>query len=424
MKACSQACSKPAIMQFRPLIILLFFTFLLVGCDEKEGTDPAGQAAPAVEASLGRSEQGRPTESPNRGAQSTVGGGNVYPPQSKPEQQQERKVLVYRGTSDASAAVALGEDMFVAADDENNILRVYKIDDDMPVYSYDLSDFLEISSDHPEADIEGATKVGNRVYWIASHGRNKDGKFRPNRYRFFATDIDLAGDKVGIRLAGKPCSTLVRSMLRVRALRDLKLNDAAGVGSLSLSDKDLKKLAPKREGLNIEGLCASGDGRTLYIGFRNPRPNHKSIRGPAALVVPLENAAQIVDRGDMPPILWDFAGLGIRSMEYSPYHKAYFIVAGAFDGTAEFALYRWSGKADEQPRPVKRMSQSDFGPEALIPFKSSPRLMLLSDDGTLPVPVADESQCMEDKLNTDGTCPNKFLLDPNRKTFRGILLTP
>ena len=31
--------------------------------------------------------------------------------------------------------------------------------------------------------------MGDRIYWITSHGRNKDGKERPNRYAFFATDI-------------------------------------------------------------------------------------------------------------------------------------------------------------------------------------------------------------------------------------------
>ena len=34
--------------------------------------------------------------------------------------------LILRGTSDASAAVAVGRDMFIVADDENNVLRVYK----------------------------------------------------------------------------------------------------------------------------------------------------------------------------------------------------------------------------------------------------------------------------------------------------------
>ena len=34
--------------------------------------------------------------------------------------------LVFRGASDASAAVAISNDTFIVADDENNVLRVYR----------------------------------------------------------------------------------------------------------------------------------------------------------------------------------------------------------------------------------------------------------------------------------------------------------
>ncbi|MCK4294376.1 MAG: DUF3616 domain-containing protein [Planctomycetes bacterium] len=342
--------------------------------------------------------------------------------------EQGRKILVYRGASDVSAAVAVGEDMFVVADDENNILRVYKTaSGGLPVYSYDMSDFLRTERDHPEADIEGATRVGDRVYWITSHGRNKDGKFRSNRYRFFATEIKVRDGNVTIRPVGRPCTTLVQGLLRAATLRNLGLAEAAGAGA-RLSKKELKALAPKKEGLNIEGLCASVDGRTLYIGFRNPRPVDKSTGRAQALVVPLLNGAGVIDKSERPvfgePLLWDLGGLGIRSMEYGASHKAYFIVAGSFDGDPVFALYRWSGKRAEQPSLVRQLSHSNFGPEALIPFEGSEKFLLLSDDGTLPVRVSDESECMEGELLANGTCPNKFLLDSNRKTFRAIWLKP
>jgi len=291
-----------------------------------------------------------------------------------------------------------------------------------------LTGFLRTEDEHPEADIEGAAKVGNRVYWITSHGRNKDGKPRPNRYRFFATDIDVDGEEVKIYPVGVPCLKILAPMLTIGAIRDLNVHKAAGLGFSGLSEKDMKKLAPKKEGLNIEGLCASVDGNTLYIGFRNPRPLNKSTGRNCALVVPLKNPAQVVEQGDTPifgdPMLWDLAGLGIRSMEYSAFNKAYFIVAGAFDETRNFALYRWSGREDDQPELLRNMSQSTFGPEALAPFEQSGVLFLLSDDGTLPINVSNPSECMEDELNPDGTCPNKFLLDPDRKTFRALRLAP
>jgi len=326
------------------------------------------------------------------------------------------EALVYRGASDASAAVAVSEDMFVVADDENNILRVYRTDEGgMPVETFDMTEFLGTEREHPEADIEGATKTGNRIYWITSHGRNKDGKMRPNRYRFFATEVDIKGGKVEIRPVGRPCRTLVQSMLRVKEIRDLGLDKAT-----MLSKKEQKNLAPKEEGLNIEGLCASADGKTIYIGLRNPRPVDKSTGRSGAIVAPLKNAARVVEKGEEPifgePMLWDLAGLGIRSIEYSAFHKAYFIIAGEHDGGDRFALYKWSGGSGK-PVLVGQLGGGDFGPEALIPFGNSARLLLLSDDGTLNVKVRGAWECEEDEYR-DGTCPNKFLVNPNKKTFR------
>lgn len=416
-----------AIVKYLSLIVIVMISFFVVGCDDKAVSESAGQAGSAVEDTQARSEKARRSDSPADPAKNSSP-TDVYASQSPVETQRGQKVQVYHGTSDASAAVALGEDMFVMADDENNILRIYRIGDGSPVYSYDMTEFLKIEQDHPEADIEGATKIGRRVYWITSHGRNKDGKVRPNRYRFFATDIDVNGEKIRIQPVGKPCSTLLTTLLSLKTMRDLDLHKAAGFGLTSLSKKDIKSLAPKEEGLNIEGLSASADGLTMYIGFRNPRPVDKSTRRACALVVPLDNPAQVIEQDHAlifgEPILWDFGGLGVRSMEYSTFHKAFYIIAGAFDGTPAFALYRWSGVKDEQPKLLKQMSQSNFGPEALIPFENSEMLLLLSDDGTLPVSVTDASQCVEGELNPDGTCPNKFLLDPNRKTFRAIRLKP
>ncbi len=369
--------------------------------------------------------------------------GIAYSSEAK---EQTEKVLVYCGASDASAAAAINDDMFVVADDENNILRVYKTgDSEMPVFSYDLTSFLEVEPDYPEADIEGATKIGNRIYWITSHGRNEDGKIRPSRYRFFATDIEIKDGDVYIQPVGRPYKTLVQGMLKDENLRSLGLDKSTQFDAVKLSKKQRGKLAPKEQGLNIEALCASADGKILYIGFRNPRPVRKNtpnvIASPSegisngasanekALVIPLYNANAIVEKSVLSvlgkPILWDLNNLGIRSMEYSAFHKAYFIIAGPHYEGRKFALYRWSGSIDEQPKLVRDLSfQRDFTPEVIVCFGNLDKLLILSDDGSLPVKIDNLSECMQDRLNDDGTCPNKFLTDPNKKTFRAIWLKP
>ncbi|MEJ2702445.1 MAG: DUF3616 domain-containing protein [Sedimentisphaerales bacterium] len=340
------------------------------------------------------------------------------------------KPLVFRGASDASGAVAINDHRFIVADDENNVLRVYSATQPgLPVSSYDMTAFLDVDPDHPEADIEGATKIGRRIYWITSHGRNKDGKLRSSRYRFFATDVNVDNKHVTIRPAGKPYETLMEDLLKMKTASSLGLAKATRLYA-KLKKKDREKLAPKREGLNIEGLCASADGKTIYIGFRNPRPVDKLTRRRAALVVPLLNPDRVIEAGESPVLgelmLWDLDGLGIRSMEYSPFHKTYFIVAGAADESDKFALYRWSGKKEGQPTLAQKLTAiaSNFSPEALIPFENSNRLLLLSDDGSLLIKVAGPHECAEGKYRNDGTCENKFLLDPHKKTFRALWFTP
>jgi hypothetical protein len=113
------------------------------------------------------------------------------------------KTSKYFGMCDASAAVAIGRNMFVVANDEDNVLRVDRNDQAAsPIYSLDLTDFLKVDPKHPEADIEGATRVGKRIYWITSHGRNKEGKVRTSRRRLFATEFKADGDKVIISPLG------------------------------------------------------------------------------------------------------------------------------------------------------------------------------------------------------------------------------
>ncbi len=341
-----------------------------------------------------------------------------------------KKPLIYQGTSDASAAAAISKDMFIVADDENNTLRVYKIEKGgLPICSCNLTDFLDVKSQHPETDIEGAASIADRIYWITSHGRAKDGQLRPNRYRFFATTIKVQNGNVTITPIGRPCKTLIHQLIKTKNMHRLELDKATRFNKI-LTKKERKKLAPKEKGLNTEALCASADGKTLYIGFRNPLPVNSDTHKPNALIVPLNNAAEVIEKQDEPifgkPILWNLKGLGIRSMEHSPFHKAYFIIAGSYDEEPKFALYRWSEDENTQPVLVRQLSfeKSDFTPEALIPFENSASLLLLSDDGSLAVKVAGPHECMKGQFNKDGTCLNKFLLEANKKTFRAIWLTP
>ena len=273
--------------------------------------------------------------------------------------------LVHTGTVDGSAGVALDAEHFVAASDEENILRVYcREHGGAPLQSIDLTQFLDVPAAAPETDIEAATRIGDRVYWISSHGRNSRGKEREARCRFFATDIVTNERGVGLLPAGKPYRGLLNDLVDDKQLQSFKLTKAAA-------------RAPKSAGgLSIEGLCATPDKR-LLIGFRNPIPQGR------ALVVPLLNADAVIEgqRAQFgPPIRLDLGGMGIRDMVF--WEGEYIIIAGPPDGKGQSRLYRWAGD-DNGPMLLKHVSFQGFNPEAVIvyPDKGLRQVQLLSDDG-------------------------------------------
>src|SRR3954471_14224711 len=107
-----------------------------------------------------------------------------------------QNVRTYGEMCDASAAVALDDKHFAVADDEGNTLRVYKRGEEAPVREYDVGKFLG-NKKRTESDLEGAARVGDRIYWISSHGRNREGQVEEHRHRFFATQIE---GKKGLKL--------------------------------------------------------------------------------------------------------------------------------------------------------------------------------------------------------------------------------
>lgn len=103
-----------------------------------------------------------------------------------------RRATVYRSLCDASTGVALGSSHFAVADDDRNVLRIFEKGAPIPFEPEDptsVRDFLK-TEDGKNSDLEGAARIGNRIYWISSHGRNSEGDVQKRRYRFFATDIE------------------------------------------------------------------------------------------------------------------------------------------------------------------------------------------------------------------------------------------
>lgn len=272
----------------------------------------------------------------------------------------------YRGTCDASAAAPIGDALFVVANDEDNTLRVYRRDvGGGPIAAFDLTSFLK-PGQRLETDIEGAARVGDRIFWITSHGTNRGGKPRPERRRLFATDVELDGEQVRIRPVGKPYDGLIEALSDTPALQRFRLDLAA-------------RIAPEQPGgLSIEGLASTPRG-DLLIGFRNPIPEGK------ALIVPLVNPQDVV-RGQPArlgeAILLALDGKGVRSIDYVPAWSSFLIIAGDAGDAGTFRLYRWSGNAADPPAPFDAPGLAGMQPEAIVVY-DGPRagVQVISDDG-------------------------------------------
>lgn len=273
----------------------------------------------------------------------------------------------HAGESDGSAGIAVGEDHFIGASDENNILRLYSSDgaeagkallDLNPLLGFEQED-----GEFKECDIEGAARVGDSIFWIGSHGLNKKGNVKKSRQVLFATAVGCSGADARLTLKGVPCKNLMAAFMKFPQL------------------KSAAEIKPEDQGgLNIESLCAKGN--SLLIGFRNP------VSTQGALVVPLMNPKEVI--AGKPPVLGEpfrlnLEGRGIRDMTH--WKGQFVIVAGDYkDRDAPDAkspkLFRWSGDPKESPVPMNG-ELGDLNPEAAFVYGQgdNEKLQLLSDDG-------------------------------------------
>jgi hypothetical protein len=291
----------------------------------------------------------------------------------------------FEGACDASGAVPVDESHFAVADDEDNVLRVY---DAMrggdAVRKTNLAKQISLKK-KGEADIEAATSIGGRAFWLTSHGRNAKGDEDPNRSLVITTELPSVDEKIDVE--GEVYRELLSDLEREPALARYDLKHAS-------------ELAPKEPGgLNIEGLTATPDGK-LLIGFRSP------LAGARALIVPVENPAALYSSGKPvfgAPIELDLGGLGVRSLSW--WRGSYLIAAGPTAEGGPARLYRWSG-AGTAPRLVTESAFEGVNPEAFFTAEGNDEILVLSDDGTHEVRGK----------------PCKKLKGKKHKRFRGVWL--
>ena len=290
------------------------------------------------------------------------------------------KPVLFEGVVDGSAAADVGDGFFVAATDEptegDNELRLYDVKGGPSVKTLDIGIDVAVKSaleveEIKERDLEGAAKIGELIFWIGSHGRNKKAEEKKERQVLFATKLSGAGKDAKLDIAGKVYTKLLDDLINDPALASFDLCKAA-------------TLAPKREGaLNVESLAA--DGGKLWIGFRNPKNKANE-----ALLVPLLNPTEIIKEGARAklgdPVTLKLGGLGVRDMV--AWGDGFLMIAGDFPdrfepGAKPSRVFSWKPGTD--PRDIG-VDFGDLNPEAILVIGEGDqsRILILSDDGKYP----------------------------------------
>jgi len=164
------------------------------------------------------------------------------------------------------------------------------------------------------------------------------------------------------------------------------------------------------------------------IGLRSPLFTKEKDKIKRAIVIELLNPQDVIEGiaarfGRV--LLWDLDKRGIRGIQYSKQYRTFFILAGPVDSETTFALYGWDGDFEHPPAVLSVWPKADsFNPEGIAESPADGSLWIFSDDGAIEIPVESPDECAEGKLLDNTSCPNKYLTDPTRKTFRVRMINP
>jgi len=322
-------------------------------------------------------------------------------------------LIVFRGVCDASAAFFDSKDQLVVADDRTDVVQVYGLTGGMPVGNHDMYPFTGTNryARRNFSAFEAVAAQGEDLFFLTSHARERrSGANRPRRRVFLAVrSVEVDGVET-FELVGAAYKNLHTSLSESPELKSF------GIGnSIMEVYRELPHLRPDKSGILIQALAAGQDGKSLWIGLRNPR------RASRAIVIPFLNPQRVVLGLARPefgkPVLLDLGGYGISDMLLDRTRNNYWIAAGPHDKRGLSRLYRWSGLESEPPILMMEIEPSDFETQA-IALSDSGRMLLLSDEGDRPFEVEGRPQCKRN-LAEDGTCACHDLVDDSRKRFRG-----
>ena len=157
--------------------------------------------------------------------------------------QNKNDSIQFKGICDGSAAVRLDKKTILVAYDELNTLFSYDSNGGAPLARAELATILNLKNS-AEMDIEAATVSDQKIWWLGSHGLDKNGIIAPNRQMFFATNVPST-DLSDLKLLALPV--------------DLSLILAKSEKFAKVLTETVRERPAKQGGINIEGLAATAN---------------------------------------------------------------------------------------------------------------------------------------------------------------------
>jgi hypothetical protein len=322
------------------------------------------------------------------------------------------EIFKFEGICSATAGVMLRGFSIAVADADDNDLQIYALTGGRSGGTIDLHALSEVNEGTllGFSSFQGAARVGDRIYFIGSHARQKAGHNRPNFRRLVSVESQIVNGREQLSPVDNGYLRLAHDIGEDSELKKVSLER-----SIKLMYPKLDRLAPQLQGFNIQGLAPSRDGKGLFIGLRNP------VRRNRGIVLELRNPSQLMKRESEasfgPPILLGLGGRGIVSIDFSPAVRSYFILAADATKDTNFAVYRWSGQTNDSSPVLVHELSTPINPHALIVGRIGNRALLLSNDALYPR-EATKAECQY-RLDPDGTCPCHWLKDESARWFRG-----
>jgi hypothetical protein len=254
---------------------------------------------------------------------------------------------LHLGSSDASAAVAVGDGYTLVGDDDTTAIRLYG-PGGYETKAFDFASQVGIIQAGESWDTESVSQDGDTLYWLGSLGPSRKGNVKPDRDTIVET-----------RIVGSGASTTLQYVAsRHGIVSALEQWDDTENGSRFGFTEAMTSgaVVSTDHSLNVEGSAIAPNG-SLWLAFRSPLVKTDGTVGTGggtdALVVSIDNLAAMMASSSVTPHVGGAFTLDLDGRAFRDIRRTddgnYLISAGGADDVNHWALFGWDGNPADAP---------------------------------------------------------------------------